>query len=99
MTYAMTDVEVAQEVIMIDAEEAWPRWPLLPVKNIHRGDKGYSGDGVGVIGCNEAGGKRTVYFKNLWEFESGRLGPQLEGVESKTFESTEALVRAGWIGD
>ncbi len=95
----LTDEEVAQEVQWIDAEPGWPRWPLLPVKNIHRGDPEYKGESHGIIGCNEADGKRTVYFKNLWDFETGKLGPQLEGVERETFESTEALVRAGWIGD
>lgn len=92
----MTEDEIKQEVHWIDAEPGWPRWPLLPVKNVRRGDAGYPEDeGIGVL----VAGRRKVYLKNLWDFVDGPLGAQLEGVKTLEFEDTEALVRAGWIGD
>lgn len=102
MTWQMSDEEVAEEVRLIDQVEGWPRWPLLPVKNVNRGDADYPKDeDVGVILAGDLArhGHWTIYFKNLWEFETGMLGPQLEGVKTKTFDTTEELVRAGWIGD
>jgi hypothetical protein len=98
----MSEEEIADEVRMIDSEMGWPRWPILPVKNVNRGDADYpEGEDVGVVlaGAVDRDGHWTIYFKNLWEFETGTLGPQLEGVKTKTFDTTEELVRAGWIGD
>jgi len=102
MTWTMREEEVRDEIQMIETDAGWPRWPLLPVKNINRGDEGYPDDeDVGVIlaGALDRHGHWTVYFKNLWEFKTGMIGEQLEGVKFKTFDSTEELVRAGWIGD
>lgn len=96
----LTDDEVVDEVRLIDQEPAWPVWPVMPVKHIHRGEPDYPKDReVGIILADEGGGKRTVYFINLWQLKTGLLKPQLEGVPAETFESTEAMVRAGWIGD
>lgn len=96
----LTDEQVAEEARFIDLEPGWPLWPLLPVKNIHRGDRDHPEDEThGVLVASGEGGKRTVWFKNLLNFRSGPLAEQLEGVKSRTFDSTEELVRAGWIGD
>lgn len=93
----LTDAQVAEEMRMIEMEPGWPRWPVLPVKNIRRGEKDYPDDQE--VGILIAGNLTTVYFKNLWDLQNGALGPQLEGVPTATYESVEALVRDGWIGD
>lgn len=98
----LTDEQVSDEAHFIEQESAWPAWPLLPVKHIGRGEPGHPEDekcGVIVASGKKEPGTRTVYLKNLWDFKTGALGPQLEGVRTLEFESTEAMVRAGWIGD
>ena len=96
-----SDDEITQEIAWVDNEPGWPRWPLLPVKNINRGEPGYpEEEEVGVILANgEQNGPRRVYFKNLWDFQAGKIQPQLEGVAFKDFATTEEMVRAGWVGD
>lgn len=87
----LTDEQVADEAHMIKMEPGWPRWPLLPMKNISQEDR--------PVGVLVSGRLTTVYLKNLWDFESGQLGPQLEDVPTVNYESVEAMVRDGWIGD
>lgn len=96
----LTDEQVSDEAHFIEQESAWPAWPLLPVKHIRRGEPGHPEDEqVGVTAARGGRGPVTIYLKNIWDFKTGPLGEQLEGVRTLTFESPEAMVRAGWIGD
>lgn len=103
----LTEEQIAEEVRMIDMEAGWPVWPVLPVKNIHRGAQDYPRDkevGItrAIYGLGDREPKnlsRRIYFINLFELKTGTLGPQLQDVPFEDFENTEAMVRAGWIGD
>lgn len=93
----LSDEEVAEEVRLIGAQQGWPMWPLLPVKNLRRGEPDYpKEDEVGVVLANDL---TTVWIKNLFDFEEGTIGAQLEGVKKVEFDTVEDMVRAGWIGD
>lgn len=97
MTTQMTDAEVTEEVGLIEREPLWPLWPLLPVKHRNRHTKGHPKDeGLGVM---IAGAGPRVYLKSLFEFKTGKLEPQIEGVRVLEFETLADLVRAGWMGD
>ena len=116
----LTDEQVAQEVGFIDMEHAWPLWPILPMKNIGRGDPGYPEDRThGIIcaidplnGGETESPTRRIYFISLLNVKTddvaivlARLtfgestGEPFADIPSEDFENTEALVRAGWIGD
>ena len=82
-----------EEVAFILNEPMWPRWPLLPVKRYPEGANDLQ---PGVI---VAGYPKIVYLKNLWEFKSGFLPEQLEGVEKIKYDSVESLVADGWVVD
>lgn len=102
----LTDDEVAHEVAQIENEDQWPRWPWLPMKNIHRFDPdcdfSKQNDGLGMLlspeWMTQADKPLQVLFINMLD-----LGKALEerrtGIPSADFESVEAMVRAGWIGD
>lgn len=44
-------------------------------------------------------GKPTVYVKNMFELRTGKLEPQLEGVETFEYKFFEELVADGWVVD
>jgi len=95
----LSDKQVAKEARLIEDEEGWPNWPVLPVKNIYRRDTGEQDLGIITAKAGSARPERTVYLTNLLALKTGKLGPQLEGLPSETYASTEEMVRAGWIGD
>jgi hypothetical protein len=93
----LNEAEVQLEARLIRAEEGWPLWPVLPMKNIHRYDDGYPQDQThGVMVSPEF---TKVWIINLFELKSGLIKPQLVGRTCLEFESIEALIEAGWVGD
>lgn len=102
----LTDDEVAHEVAMIENEDQWPQWPWLPVKNVHRHDPDcdYSAenDGLGMLlsptWMAKAEKPIQVLFINMLDLPKA-LEDRRTGIPHKDFESVEAMVRAGWIGD
>ena len=90
----LNDAQVADEIHDINTETAWPLWPVLPMKHLYR--KPGADNKLGIL---HTGNKSRVYLIHLYELESGPLKEQLEGVPFEDFESTEAMVREGWVGD
>jgi len=80
-----------RELELVNDEDRWPHWPVLPVKRHREGDM----PDLGVI----VAGRSTVYLVNLFQLRAGPLGPQLEGVERKHYADREALIADGWVGD
>jgi len=80
-----------RELDLVNDEDRWPHWPVLPVKRYREGDM----PDLGVI----VAGRSTVYLVNLFQLQTGPLGPQLEGVEKRDYANREALIADGWIGD
>lgn len=101
-TWTTNEAEIAEEASFIERQQIWPLWPLLPVKNMNRGDADYPRDethGI-MVGSLDLDVKPHVYLKNLYDFQPGvSIGEQLQGVRVLEFDSIEELVRAGWIGD
>ena len=93
----LTEDQAKQEVQSIRSEEIWPLWPVLPMKNIHRGEPDYPQDRThGLMFAPEF---TKVWIMSLFELKAGLIRPQLEGRECLEFASTEALVAAGWVAD
>lgn len=93
-------MEIADEAQLIKVEEAWPLWPVLPVKNIHRDEPDWPEDeSHGIITAGLSNCPTYVHLINVFLLKDGGLGPQLEGVRHIEYPSVEDAVRAGWIGD
>lgn len=102
----LTDEQIAHEVAQIENQDDWPLWPVLPMKLLGKhgsaawlaaqGDPEPWNGGLALMFAHST---TTIYAMTLFSLHAGALAPQLEGVERLEFESTEALVRAGWVGD
>jgi hypothetical protein len=108
----LTDDEVAAEVAKIEDEGSWPQWPWLPMKNIHRHDfdRSDANDGLGMLLSPSWRTQESVLSAYIAEFKPVQvllinmlnLGQALEerrNIPHEDFDSIEAMVRAGWIGD
>lgn len=80
-----------EEVRFIKEESLWPFWPVLPVKKV--------GDPDRPCAIVIAGRFSTVILMNLFELSTGPLGEQIKDREKIKYESVEAMVHDGWIGD
>jgi hypothetical protein len=88
----LTDAEISEEVGFIKTVEMWPLYPVLPMKHRNRYQPGHPKDqGLGVM---VAGQGPKVWLVDLFQLDT--LGPETPALE---FESYEALVAAGWMGD
>jgi hypothetical protein len=81
--------DLDKEVADIVAFQAWPNFPILPVKKV---------DGSWECGIVVANDLATVILVNMWSL-AAMTAQDLEQCERLTFDSVEALVAAGWIGD
>lgn len=89
----LTEEDVAHEVACINNEDIWPLWPVLPMKRIGGfGDD----DGHGILVASH---KTRIYIMSLFELKPGPLKEQVAGRPVREFESVEAMVREGWVGD
>ena len=96
----LTEAEISEEVGFIERFQVWPLWPVLPVKHINRGDPDHPEDQqVGVVFASVYQVIPEVILMNLLELQTGPLGPQIEGKQRLKFDSIEAMVRSGWIGE
>ena len=68
--------------------ETWPQYPRLPVKKSN--GNGMPALGYILAGEVESDGPITLHPVNF------RLAPK---TEQKQFESLDALLTAGWVGD
>lgn len=96
----MSEDQIMEEIGFIEQVGAWPNWPVLPVKNMRRGDRDYPKDEeVGIILATQNKAIPQVILMNMWELETGSLTSQIEGKRRLIFDSIEAMVRDGWVGD
>lgn len=97
----MTDEEIADEAQRIRTEEAWPLWPILPVKNIHRYEPGWPDDEeVGIVWAGLSDSPFYVYLTTMFHLKAGvPLTEQFQDVRHLEFPTVEDGIRAGWIGD
>lgn len=79
--------EAAEECRLIRNVELWPMWPWLPMKNYDKEPTG--------LGMMHASDLTKVYLVTL--FEAGDT--DFSTAPAEEFESVEALVDAGWMGD
>lgn len=98
----LTDSQIAIEAEQIRNEEAWPNWPILPMKNLDRKMTDESRLGV-MIGSGD--------YAEVWWHNSGHgmfallpvsLDMQLNsryGWTREQYDSTEQMVAVGWVGD
>jgi hypothetical protein len=90
----LTDAEVAREVALF-LETPWPYGHRCPVKNLYTGR-------IGTIFRALDSGRIVTHVFCTNVFRSIERTPQQlrdEGIEIQEFESVEAMVRAGWVGD
>lgn len=81
--------DAEEEVRMIKAQEGWPFWPVLPVKR----------PGTDQCGIVTAAAPSTVIVMNMWSLRTGSISEQTKDAEHIEFESVEAMVADGWVGD
>lgn len=87
----LTDEQIAEEVALINDELKWPMFPVLPMKTIGRTPREH--------GILLSGSLSTIYHVGLFDLSPGQLGPQIDDAKKTTYETVEAMVRDGWIGD
>jgi hypothetical protein len=88
----MNEEQIAQEVAWINDENKWPLWPVLPVKTL-----GVTPRRHGIITTNHLS---RVYDISIVDFKSDvSIGHTLLDVPYTDYESVEAMVREGWVGD
>ena len=83
----LTEAEQAREVARI--EGPWPMKHVLPMKNLYSSQLGFT--------FRSEDASWVVYHGNLQEV----LGTPIAAwtLPKVSFDSTEAMVRAGWVGD
>lgn len=87
-----------EDVAFLKDSSKWPSWPLCPVRK--RGKATMPDVGVVV----DDGHMSTVYLANIWEIaekagKSTTLSALLQNAPTEQYESTEALIHAGWYVD
>lgn len=89
----LSDDQVTKEVADINNEDIWPLWPILPMKLLG----GPTDDRTGILWCSD---KTRIYRLTLIDLKPNvPLEEQFKDVEVLEFESVEAMVREGWVGD
>lgn len=81
--------DLEEEVREIMSLQKWPYYPILPVKKV---------DGSWECGIVVAPFLSTIIMVNLWAL-SGMSSEDLLKIERLQFDTVEAMVAAGWIGD
>lgn len=97
----LTAEQQADEVDKINSPSIWPFFPILPVKLLGRPGLRKGGDhDHGIILASEVAEKRPViYIVNLFSLKPGDLHSQLVDLPTIKFDSVEAMVAEGWVGD
>lgn len=72
----------------------WPLFPILPVKR-----PSLNGTGWPELGFMVANGESTVFIGDIHELHFGPLGPQLEEMDIRRYDSLECLFSDGWMVD
>lgn len=77
---------------------AWPMWPIMPVKHPKRDGRGWPTLGAIVASDVEGGGKIRVFDVDLLSVP--KTMKELAAKElHDSFDTVEAMVEAGWVGD
>lgn len=71
-------------------EDAWPRWPILPVKRSGMSSPRVTGKDTGIL---YSGQGPTIYLVNMFDMS------KLETCDKAVFSSFEDLTSAGWVVD
>lgn len=79
---------------MIKAQDEWPHWPRLPVKNKALADDGYYKVGI-IYGSIPGEPQPIVYLVNLWD-DNPELILTAEKIE---YPNLQAMLDAGWVVD
>lgn len=87
----LSPAEIEREVARILQTQDWPLGSFLPVKNLYESTFGF------ICATVRGGPEPTVYEGNL--FTCNVDSKSLEKLPSRTFETIEEMVRAGWVGD
>jgi hypothetical protein len=72
---------------MMTTPDAWPRWPLLPLKRRR-------GMGMPDTACLYADGTPTLLICNLFDTAEKKLA-----APKKTYPDFKAIVEDGWVVD
>ena len=86
----ISEDDIIYELRLMEAENQWPLWPVLPVKHRTRKQKG-GFPTLGVI----LSPKPIVYVGVLIH---GNMG-NLEDAKQEAFKDWRELIEAGWRGD
>lgn len=78
------------DVEMINTEELWPHWPVLPVK------KRTNGPDSPECGVIASGNLTTVRMLNIF---MGWTKEQFDNAKTYEYASVEELVADGWVVD
>lgn len=97
----LTAEEQAYEVRMIKASSAWPLFPILPVKKLGAVfSRVEEPDRTSGIVLSSELDTPKVYFLNLFRLDKDKtIRENCDAAESIEFESVEAMVAEGWVGD
>jgi hypothetical protein len=113
MRTSFTEEEVAREVAAFTENQPWPYVIACPVKNLLTKDGPFPRLGVILMG-HELPPKPVPHVLKMSVFNwvglmeksvKGEIPTPTEkwlrakGIECEEFESMEAMVRAGWVGD
>jgi hypothetical protein len=90
---SMRTIDVEKEKQLILDQDKWPHWPVLPVKNYQLVKPGEFPE-CGILFASDLE-KPVIYIMNL--FTIGHV--RKEDVKQFKFESLDAMLAAGWIGD
>lgn len=76
------------DLAMMKNPDLWPAWPILPLKNRESATVGFL---LEATDC-----KFKIFLGNFW-----KLGEEgyFESLETKTFDSFEAIIAEGWHVD
>lgn len=76
---------------------SWPNFPILPVKNYKLVKPGEMPE-CGVITASQvgAGGKIQVLMVNIWALTKETKEEDLQKMD---YDSLDAMLAAGWVGD
>lgn len=95
----LNEEQIENEAADIRNIADWPHVVFLPVKNLN--DSGFTNDRLGIVVVEDFEPFRIYRGVNMFDLEAGPLRAQLERkcVEVLEFESVEAGVKEGWVGD
>ena len=97
MPRSIPEAERIACVAFMRTPDRWPRWPILPVKNVLRdwSDPHHMGIMLDLGGPMRKNIPASVVISNMYAFDASKL----DQYEQEKYEDYDAMVKAGWVVD